>query len=157
RRWRPIQGLCIHSKMLKTMHIEMKLYGLILILMVANQVIAQPLDISDFGAKPDGITDNTEAIQRALDSCAATGGGTVLVPKGIFVSGTIILRDNVTLYLDKMAVLQGIADEHAYPGRHFSERGFIRIDSVANVSIIGAGTIDGNGGHEVFQKGNNGA
>lgn len=134
----------------------MRTYILILILLATQQLAAEPFNISDFGAKPDGITNNTAAIQRALDSCASVGGGEVLVPKGVFVSGTIFLRDNVTLYLDKMAVLQGIPDERAYPGRHFAEKGFIRIDSATNVSIIGEGTIDGNGGHEVFQKGNNG-
>src|SRR5690606_34403088 len=62
----------------------------------------------------------------------------------------------VSLFLHKMTVLKAIPKEKLYPGRHFSECGFIRIDSVSHVSITGEGTIDGSGYEKVFQKGNNG-
>src|SRR5215216_3203047 len=61
--------------------------------------------IADYGAVGDGKTLNTEAIQRAIDACTRQGGGTVYVPAGRFVTGTILLKDNVTLHLDEQAVL----------------------------------------------------
>jgi polygalacturonase len=111
------------------------------------------ITITDLGVKADGRTDNTKLIQKAIDDISQLGGGTLNFPAGIYMSGTISLKDNVTLNLKKLATLKGIASQSAYPG----PRAFISIDNASNVSIIGEGTIDGSGGDKIFQKGNNGS
>ncbi|MBN2519189.1 MAG: glycoside hydrolase family 28 protein [Bacteroidales bacterium] len=62
-------------------------------------------NISDFGAVSDGITNNTSAIQQAIDSCSKSGGGKVIVPPGKFYTAALKLKSNVNLYLDEGAVL----------------------------------------------------
>ena len=57
---------------------------------------------------------NTNAINSAIEYCAENGGGTVLIPKGTFLSGTIYLKDNISLVLRKGAVLKGTADVSQY-------------------------------------------
>jgi polygalacturonase len=63
--------------------------------------------ILDFGAVGDGVTLNTAAINAAIAACASAGGGTVVVPPGIFVAGTIVLLSNVTLHLLAGAIIKG--------------------------------------------------
>lgn len=63
------------------------------------------LDVRDFGAKGDGATKDTNAIQAAIDKASSSGGGTVVLPPGKYVSGTIHLRDNLTLQIDQGATL----------------------------------------------------
>ena len=113
------------------------------------------INISAFGAKPDGSSDNTAIIQKAIDQCAESGGGTVHFPPGIYMSGTIFLKTNVSIHLAKSSVLKGIAADGSYPVTRSGKKGFIRIDNVSNITISGEGTIDGSGDHEVFQKGDN--
>ena len=60
------------------------------------------LDIRQFGAKPDGETLCTEAIQSAIDRCEANGGGRVVIPAGRFLSGTILMKSNVELHLQQI-------------------------------------------------------
>lgn len=62
-------------------------------------------NIKDYGAKPDGITNNQKSIQRAIDDCNQAGGGIVLIPSGKFLSGTLRLKSNINLYLEQGAVL----------------------------------------------------
>lgn len=110
----------------------------------------------DFGARGDGDTLDTAALQAAIDACSADGGGTVLLPSGRFLSGTIVLKDNVTLHLSPGAVLLGsprIADypANAFPARDLDIGGFriwalIFADGAENIAIEGGGVIDGNGG-----------
>ena len=64
-------------------------------------------DITAFGAKNDGQTINTSAIQNAIDACHSAGGGTVLVPNGVFVSGSLRLKSRVKLKIGKDAILRG--------------------------------------------------
>ena len=129
---------------------------LIVVLFVALNLSAQDMNIGEFGAKADGITDNTAIIQKAIDQLAASGGGTIYFPAGTYLSGSIFLKDNITIELSKLTILKGIAIESEYPGDHFTEKGFIRIDQASNVSIRGEGIIDGSGDANVFQKGNDG-
>jgi polygalacturonase len=100
-------------------------------------------NIIDFGAKPDG-TVQTAAIQEAIDECHEKGGGTVLIPPGEFISGSIQLRSNITLKLENGSVLKGSLDTADYRIQGI-RHGLIYARNVENVSIIGEGTLDGMG------------
>jgi polygalacturonase len=128
----------------------------ILFCLIAMFSNGKDADITTFGAVGDGKTDNTLTIQKTIDLCAKAGGGTVLISEGTFLSGTIFLKDNITLQINRLAVLKGIPKLDSYPGEHFREKGFVRIDGVHNVTIEGEGIIDGSGEHDVFQQGEGG-
>ena len=111
---------------------------------------ARVYNIADFGAVGDGNTLNTVAVQRAIDTCTNENGGTVLVPAGDFVIGTIELKSNVTLQIAARGRLLGSAKiEHYKAGNNVPPgNGNIVLISAANaenVRLEGPGTIDGNG------------
>ena len=111
--------------------------------------------ITDYGAVGDGRTLNTAAIQRALDDCGKTGG-TVLVPPGTWLTGSLFLHSNTELHLEKGAVLLGspnLADYNelnAYEqnwqstAEGWSGKHLILAIEVENVALTGEGCIDGN-------------
>lgn len=109
--------------------------------------------VEDFGAVADGVTVNTKAIQSAVDECFTAGGGIVTLRSGIYLSGTIQLKDNVTLQLRRGAVLRGSIDPMDYYNiDHFVDatgqsRGECLVGAIdaKNVAIIGNGLIDGEG------------
>jgi polygalacturonase len=112
------------------------------------------LSILDAGAVADGSTVNTRAIQAAIDSLARQGGGTVVVPAGVFVSGALFLKPGVHLHLDKEAVLRCSTDMRHFPAQrtriegHVEARfnpGLINAAGCDGLSITGAGTLDGAG------------
>jgi hypothetical protein len=105
---------------------------------------AQVYNIKDFGAIGDGKTISTISIQRAIDSCKANGGGTVLVPVGTFISGTLQLFSNIDLHLERGAILKGSSKVSDYylNGKRV---GLIYTEHSINVSITGEGDIDGSG------------
>ncbi len=116
---------------------------------------ADSFDIRNFGAKGDGYTLDTAAIQKALDACATNGAGQVHFPPGRYLSGTIQLRSGVTLQLDAGARLVGTTNLADYAQPTTPEfmpeakwgkwhRGLIVGDKVEGVTITGPGTIDGN-------------
>ncbi len=77
--------------------------------------ITKPFNVRTCGAAGDGHTDDTRAVQAALDGVAASGGGTVLVPPGVFSCNTLHLRSRVILHLAKGAVLRSREDPSCYP------------------------------------------
>ena len=101
-----------------------------------------------FGAKGDGVTKDTVAIQKAIDACAKTGG-TVRLAGGTFVSAPIVLRDHSHLNIAAGATLLGSADPADYPKKtEFRAPGMqalVSATGVSDLSITGGGTIDGNG------------
>lgn len=108
-------------------------------------------DILNYGAKGDDKTMNTSAIQTTIDDCSGKGGGLVYIHDGIFVSGTLELKDNVTLFVEAGSILRG-SDQHSdYPPKQCllkSYRGkenfqFIYAEKRKNVTITGGGIIDG--------------
>ena len=109
--------------------------------------------VTQFGAVGDGVTLNTAKIQAGIDSIAASGGGTLLIPKGVFLSGAIFLKPGVNLHLDQGAVLKGSADIRDYPEMTTRIEGhsepflpaLVNADGVDHLRITGDGTIDGNG------------
>jgi polygalacturonase len=120
----------------------------------------QAFNILDFGAVADGRTTNTLAIQKAIDACHESGGGEVLVPNGVFLTGTVCLKDNVALYLDPSAELLGSSDYDDYQwfpytkGKNAKRRALIQAHRQKNIAILGRGTINGNGVHPNFHGGN---
>src|SRR5690554_4457253 len=72
-------------------------------------------NIRDFGATGDGVAADQAYIQKAIDLCSESGGGTVIVPKGEYVCGTIHLRSNVRLYLEFGSVILSSKDPELFP------------------------------------------
>jgi polygalacturonase len=111
------------------------------------------IDATKIGAIGDGATVNTAAIQKAIDDCSASGGGTIQFPAGRFVTGTIQLKDNVTLRLDENATLLGSTNAADYRNVDPFMAGdgvplgyaLIVAEGANHAGIEGAGTIDGQG------------
>lgn len=99
--------------------------------------------ITDYGAKGDGTTLNTDAMQRAVDAASAAGGGTVIVPAGRFLTGSFALRSHVTLHLQRDAVILGSTDRRHY--RKINFHGLILAHQQTQIAITGEGVIDGQG------------
>jgi polygalacturonase len=112
------------------------------------------VSIETQGAVGDGKTLNTEKIQATIDRLAASGGGTLVVPPGTFLSGALFLKPGVNLQLEKGAVLKCSTDMANFPtGRtriegHFEENwspALINADGCDGLRITGEGTLDGDG------------
>jgi len=123
----------------------MKLFSLIFLALVPFAAYPQQkvFDITRYGAKPDSVTNNAIAIQKAIDDAAAKSGGIVFVPAGKFLTGVINLKSNVTLNLAPNAVLLGSAKRPDYGAGDASP--LIVAKNLQNVAITGKGIIDGNG------------
>lgn len=117
------------------------------------------INIKNFGAIGDGKTVNTEIVQSAIDTCAKAGGGKVVIEDGTFVTGTLILRDNINLYIDVTATLKAATNPEDFPEisdeeashvdskklTRWSNSCFIFANECKNISITGKGCIDCNG------------
>jgi len=132
------------------------LAGLALIVGSAAVSAAAPggvRSVLDSGAVGDGTTLNTAALQKAIDTCSADGGGTLTFPAGHYLTGTIQLKDRVTLHLDAGAVILGSTHAADYRnadpfidgvGQPMGYALIVTVDG-KQVGIEGAGTIDGQG------------
>jgi polygalacturonase len=116
-------------------------------------------DVRAYGAKGDGKTFDTKAIQAAIDSCTKSGGGRVVLAGGTFLSGTIELKSRVNLEIESGATLLGSTDLADYPSHipalrsytdNYTEKSLIYAEKQEYVSITGLGTIDGQGGAKPF-------
>ena len=111
------------------------------------------INITTTGAIPDGITLNTKAINNAIEACSSKGGGVVLVPPGLWLTGPIVLKSNVNLHIDRAAILQFTEDKDQYPitAGNWEGHPAARCQSplsgtdLENIAITGGGIIDGNG------------
>lgn len=110
--------------------------------------------VTDFGAKGDGKFINTEAINLAVSKCSEEGGGRVVVTRGIWFSGPIILKSNVEFHLEDGAVILFSPNFDDYELIYTSWEGFFTYRCISpiyakdceNIAITGRGVIDGNGG-----------
>ncbi len=125
-----------------TKHLIPLLVGLSLL--IAPRLRAECRDIRDFGAAGDGKTVDTAAIQKAIDACRDQGGGRVVIPRGVFLSGTLRLHSHIDLHLETGAVLKGSPrlSDYQLDGRMV---GLLYSENVEDVKVTGRGQIDGNG------------
>ena len=130
-----------------------KLFLSAVLLLISLGLFSQTrvFNVMDFGAKGDGITDDAQAIQQAIDACTEKGGGQVYLPCGkTFMAGPIELKSNIDLHLGAGSVLKANPDESIYRLSAFKEnRGegmmWLHCKDIENLSITGTGTIHGNG------------
>ena len=109
--------------------------------------------VNSRGAKADGITNSTPAIQKTIDECSKNGGGIVSFEKGEYVTGGLFLKNNVDLRVDEGVTLLGSQDDGDYPRAPTRVAGIemtwpsalINVNGAKNVKISGGGTIDGRG------------
>jgi polygalacturonase len=117
---------------------------------------AAVFDVTAFGAKGDGKTQNRQAINRAIEAAATAGGGTVEIPPGTWVTGSIRLRSNVTLRLERGSVIEAssVASEYDAPepnawdkfqdfGHSHFHNSLIWGERLENIAIVGSGRISG--------------
>lgn len=110
-------------------------------------------NIMNYGAIADGMTLNSVAINKAIDECAKQGGGTVLIPRGSFVTGPVIMKSNINLHLAKGALIIFSPDFNQYPLVSSSFEGVnaarcqspLVAENLENIAITGPGIMNGNG------------
>ena len=108
-------------------------------------------EITRFGAKPDGTADCTAAIREAIEAASRAGGGRVVIPQGVTMTGAVHLKSNVHLYLPKDATLRFLPDPKLYPIVLTRFEGlecmnyspFVYAFDQQNIAITGGGTLDG--------------
>ena len=111
------------------------------------------VDIRDFGAKADGETLNTEAINNAIKAVSEKGGGKVVIPEGLWLTGPVVLQNNVNLHVEKNALVLFSGDADLYPLVRTSFEGLdmlrcqspISAMNAENIAITGYGVLDGSG------------
>ena len=125
----------------------------LLVFSIPSTAAAKQLSVVTAGAIGDGLTLNTVAIQKAIDSLATNGGGTLVIPKGEFLSGAIYLKPGVNLRLNPGAVLKGSTNIADYPEQMTRIEGHFEVwipallnaSNVDHLRITGEGTIAGGG------------
>jgi polygalacturonase len=132
-----------------------KTWWCLLLCFLVKQATAKDFPITAFGAKPGMNYLNTAAINKAINACGKNGGGRVVIPTGLFRSGTILMQDNVELCLEIGATLVASTDIKDFPMQPKTAyrsqkdtvgwRALIFANEVSNIAITGFGTIDGNG------------
>lgn len=107
--------------------------------------------IDEYEIYADGKTITTRGLQKAIDDCSKNGGGIVSLPAGEYLTGTIVLKKNVTLKLEEGSKIIGSRNISDYPDKG-RRKALIFAEKSDNISIIGRGEIDGNGA--AFNQGN---
>jgi polygalacturonase len=109
--------------------------------------------VTDFGARGDGVTLNTDAIAAAIAACAKAGGGRVVVPRGVFLTGPIELKSRIDLHLERGALLLFSPKFELYPlvrtsyegGASVKARSPLWAHGAEDIAVTGEGVIDGSG------------
>lgn len=119
----------------------------------APKIPSRQVILTDFNADPTGATLCTDAFAKAINMLSLQGGGHLIVPRGVWLTGPIVLKSNIDFHLEKGAVVLFAADESLYPLIHTSFEGLdtrrcqspLSADGAENICITGDGVIDGNG------------
>jgi polygalacturonase len=137
---------------MKNKHLKFLLFGVIVSTVMGCQQKTTLFNILDFGAVGDSLTVNTKAINIAIEEASEKGGGTVVIPPGTFISGTVILLSNVNLHFEPGSKLVGSKDtsdyllmDNALFKEGYNHFGLIYSVDAVHVSITGTGEINGNG------------
>lgn len=147
-------GVLARLTVKETMRISPTLALVISVLVAVANAGALTVHPREFGAVGDGRQLDTQAIQAALDRCAAQGGGTVLLEGGTFLSGTLYLRSHVTLQIAAGATLLGSTNVADYPHHipkvrsytdNYVKQSLLIGEDLENVALVGDGLIDGQG------------
>lgn len=120
---------------------------------IAPTIKSDTISIASYGAVPDGNTLNTKSINDAIETLHKKGGGVVLIPKGLWLTGPIVLKSNINLHLANGATLLFTKDFDQYPLVEANWEGLpqmrnqspISATNATNIAITGKGIIDGNG------------
>ncbi len=120
---------------------------------IQPQFLPNSVSIKEFNAVGDGMTKNTEAFSKAIDAIVEKGGGKVIVPRGIWYTGPIILKSNINIHLESGALIVFSKDFDDYPLIETSFEGLntyrclspISGKDLENIAITGTGIIDGSG------------
>ncbi len=119
---------------------------------IAPTIPDNRVSLTDFGGCGDGVTLNTEAFEKAIKALSAKGGGHLVVPAGIYVTGIIQLKDNIDLHLERHAMILASSERSLFiktdskTGKKESKATpLISASKRHDISITGEGTIDGNG------------
>ena len=135
------------------------LSGAMLIWSASVRCQGKTYDVREFGARGDGTSLDTRAINRAVDSAAAGGGGTVVFPAGTYLSGSIHLKSNITIDLEPGSVILGApSGTHAFDspepnsfdmyqdfGHSHWHNSLLGGENLENVAVVGTGKINGGG------------
>ena len=124
-------------------------------------------NVKDYGAKGDGVSLDSKAINKAIDAAAGAGGGTVYLPAGNYLSGSVHLQSNISIFIDQGAVIiaapvsadNGYDEEEPGPGNAYHDSGhshwhnsLIWGENLHDVSIVGQGMIYGKGLYRDYVK-----
>ncbi len=130
----------------------------VLLCVAAQRGFAKDYLITDFGAKQGTAALNTISINKAINACYKAGGGRVIIPAGIFRTGTILMKDKVELHLEMGSMLLASTDIKDFPEQPLPAyrsqkdpggwRALIYANEISNIAITGSGTIDGNGAQQ---------
>lgn len=142
----------------------MKKAGILLsLLVIINFLSAKTINLKKSGIDSSGKTEVSNVIQNAIDECYAEGGGKVIFPTGNYLCGTILLKDNVELHLERGATILGSTRQEHILRQDFKdcqslkdENGWYAIIYAAgakNIAITGPGTIDGQGADQMIRPG----
>ena len=92
-------------------------------------------NIMDFGAIPDAILSNTDPINNAITKCSEDGGGMVIIPAGLWVTGPISLKSNVNLHADRGALVVFSKDHKNYPIVHLPIKGYSVASPILGINL----------------------
>lgn len=121
---------------------------------IEPQIPGNTVTITDFGAVGDGLTLNTDAIRKAIEAVSVKGGGTVVIPRGIWLTGPIILKSNIRMHAVEGALIRFSPDKSLYPLIETSFEGYNTVRCLSpiygkdleNIAFTGKGIWDGSGG-----------